>query len=77
MKMDTSDVSHISTQLTTNNQPKEKTMETQNIEKKYILIHFHNGETVIIMNNDFAVDYMIKYSYEIETMEYITLVIPS
>jgi len=52
-------------------------METQNIEKKYILIHFHNGETVIIMNNDFAVDYMIKYSYEIETMEYITLVIPS
>ena len=52
-------------------------METQNIEKKYILIVFHNGESVIIMNNDFAMDYIIKHSYEIETMEYITLVIPS
>ena len=52
-------------------------METQNIEKKYILIVFHNGQTVIIMNNDFALDYIIQNSYEIETIEYITLVIPS
>jgi len=52
-------------------------METQNIEKKYILITFYNGDSVIIMNNDFAMDYIIKYSHEIETMEYITLVIPS
>lgn len=52
-------------------------METQNIEKKYILITFYNSESIIMMNNDFTMDYIIKYSHEIDTMEYITLVIPS
>lgn len=59
------------------NQPKEKTMTTQNIEKRYILIHFYNSNPIILMVNDFAMDYIITHSHEIESMEYINLVIPA
>lgn len=52
-------------------------METNNIQKQYILIHFYNASTIILMNNDFAMDYIITHSHEIESMEYIDLVIPS
>ena len=52
-------------------------MTTQNIEKKYIMIIFYNANTIILMNNDFALDYIITHSHEIESMEYIDLVIPS
>ena len=51
-------------------------MTTQNIEKKYILIHFYNSNPIILMVNDFAMDYM-THSHEIESMEYIDLVIPN
>ena len=52
-------------------------MTTQNIEKRYILIHFYNSNTIILMVNDFAMDYIITHSHEIESMEYINLVIPA
>ena len=50
-------------------------MTTQNIEKRYILIHFYNSNPIILMVNDFAMDYIITHSHEIESMEYIDLVI--
>lgn len=63
-----------------NNQPtfpkEEITMETNNIQKQYILIYFYNSEKIILMQTDFAMDYIITHSHEIESMEYIDLVIP-
>jgi hypothetical protein len=52
-------------------------MNTQNIEKRYILITFYNSNSIILMVNDFAMDYIIANSHEIETMEYVDLVIPA
>ena len=58
--------------------PKEEiTMETNNIKKQYIYIIFYNTDSVIIMNNEFAMDYIVKHSDEIESLEYVDIVIPA
>ena len=52
-------------------------METNNIKKQYIYIIFYNCNSVIIMNNEFAMDYIVKHSHEIESLEYVDIVIPA
>ena len=52
---------------------------TETVSKKYILIRWHDYtlSNTIIMNNDIAMDYIIKHSDAIECLEYVDIVIPA
>ena len=66
--------------MTNDNQTKiTANSNTETVCKKYILIRFYDytKTNTIIMNNDAAMDYIVKYSEDIESLEYVDIVIPA
>jgi hypothetical protein len=48
----------------------------EKLEKKYILVTYHNGNHIILMNNQTALEWIVENSYEIETLEFVDIIIP-
>lgn len=65
--------------MTNENQTTITEPTTETVSKKYILIRWHDYRktNTIIMNNDAAIDYIVKHSEDIEFLEYVDIVIPA